>query len=170
MKYFVYIHKTPNNKFYVGVTTMAPKERWRNGGGYRANKHFYSAIQKYGWDNISHEVFEVDNEDNMYHLEQLLIFCFRSNEPQFGYNKSVGGEKIGLKYRTDKERRTAWGEKNKQYRKQHMGHWMKQYMKKWREEHQDYHKKWSEEHQGYYKKWNEEHPNYFKDYYKKIKT
>ena len=46
-KYFtVYMHISPSNKRYIGLTGKNVKYRWANGEGYRTNKHFYNAIKK----------------------------------------------------------------------------------------------------------------------------
>ncbi len=95
-KFYVYVHVCKaTGKRYVGCTKQArPELRWgKNGGRYRYNKHFYSAILKYGWDNITHEVFEVDSEEEMYRKEIELISFYHSNDPEYGYNNSIGGEK-----------------------------------------------------------------------------
>lgn len=101
-KFYVYVHTcTANGKRYVGCTTQArPELRWREGNGYQYNKHFYSAILKHGWDNFEHEVFEVDSAEEMYRKEIELISFYHSNDPNFGYNNSIGGEKsaLGCKY------------------------------------------------------------------------
>ena len=91
-KFYVYIHTCPNEKKYVGITIRRPEYRWRKGNGYKSNKHFYRAIQKYGWDNIDHQVIEVDTENEMYYLEKYLIAYYQTNKNEFGYNKSSGGE------------------------------------------------------------------------------
>ena len=45
-----------------------PELRWgHNGYKYKDNNHFYRAIQKYGWDNIEHQVIEVESESEMYY-------------------------------------------------------------------------------------------------------
>ena len=95
MHYWVYVHTCKaNGKRYVGCTKQArPELRWKEGNGYRYNKHFYSAILKYGWNNITHEVFEVDSAEEMYRKEVELISFYHSNDPEYGYNNSVGGEK-----------------------------------------------------------------------------
>lgn len=54
--YTVYKHTTPSGKVYIGITGRAVEKRWENGSGYKSNKYFYSAIKKYGWDNIKHEI------------------------------------------------------------------------------------------------------------------
>ena len=38
----VYIHISPSDKYYVGITSQNPiSARWRNGKGYRNNLHFW---------------------------------------------------------------------------------------------------------------------------------
>ena len=55
--YSVYLHITPSKKVYVGITSQANlNRRWQNGEGYRTQKRFYRAIQKYGWENIEHRI------------------------------------------------------------------------------------------------------------------
>jgi group I intron endonuclease len=91
--YRVYIHTAPSGKRYVGITRQEPKERWKNGLGYPCNKHFTSAIQKYGWDNIAHEIVcEGLSYDEACKEEQRLVALYRSNESEFGYNKTSGGD------------------------------------------------------------------------------
>lgn len=95
-KYWVYVHTCPNGKKYVGCTTkVKPEYRWVEGRGYRG-RLFEEAIRKYGWDNITHEVFEVDNKEEMYRKEIELISFYHSNDPEYGYNSSIGGEKGAL--------------------------------------------------------------------------
>lgn len=50
------MHISPSNKRYIGITSQKPEIRWANGKGYSYNKHFYRAIQKYGWDNFEHRI------------------------------------------------------------------------------------------------------------------
>ena len=94
MSFFVYIHTCPNYKKYVGVTKKTLEERWKNGEGYKKQKHFYAAIQKYGWDNIGHESFEVESASLMLYWERILIYHYKTIDKQYGYNKSSGGECI----------------------------------------------------------------------------
>ena len=93
MKYFVYIHTVKKNqKKYVGLTIQNPKKRWDNGRGYKRQKVFYNAILKYGWENISHQVFECDSEAEMKYLERYLIAYYNTTDHRYGYNVSTGGE------------------------------------------------------------------------------
>ena len=94
--YCVYIHRnTVNNKRYVGITSKPdPKERWgRAGNGYYNNRHFYAAIQKYGWTAFEHIIVaEKLTVDEACRLEQELIAKYQSNDPLYGYNICTGGE------------------------------------------------------------------------------
>lgn len=54
--YTVYRHVCPNNKIYVGITKLSVKARWGKNGALYKRQYFYRAIQKYGWDNIKHEI------------------------------------------------------------------------------------------------------------------
>lgn len=92
-RYKVYAHTTPNGKTYIGYTGKSLKSRWQNGNGYKQHKHFYSAIQKYGWDNIKHEIlFETDKREEALEKEMEFIALYKSNNRKFGYNNSVGGD------------------------------------------------------------------------------
>lgn len=91
----VYKHTTPNGKIYIGITHQKPKDRWLCGYGYKTNKHFYNAIKRYGWDNITHEI--VCNgltREQAEDLERKLIFEFKSYDKRFGYNKALGGHAL----------------------------------------------------------------------------
>ena len=156
-KYWVYVHTCPNGKKYVGCTKQArPELRWKEGNGYRYNKHFYSAILKYGWDNIEHEVFEVESEEEMYRKEVELISFYHSNDPEYGYNNSVGGEHSSLGCTRSEECRKKISETKKkrcndpEYRKK-----LSEAEKKRYSDHPEIRKKISEAHKG--KTFSEEH-------------
>lgn len=54
-KYIVYLHiNKTNNKVYVGITSMAVNNRWREGKGYIKCEIMNRAILKYGWNNFEH--------------------------------------------------------------------------------------------------------------------
>ncbi len=54
--YTVYKHTSPSGKVYIGITKLGVERRWQGGRNYKNSTHFNSAIAKYGWDNIKHEV------------------------------------------------------------------------------------------------------------------
>lgn len=92
--YVVYMHIVPNGKKYIGITSKKPEYRWSNGKGYKSNKHFYNAIQKYGWENIEHIILYNNLEEKeAYKKEIELIAKYKSNNRKYGYNNSTGGEK-----------------------------------------------------------------------------
>lgn len=114
MSFFVYIHTCPNGKKYVGVTKRTPEERWCNGEGYKKHSHFYSAIQKYGWDNIEHEYFKTESAGLMLYWERILIYHYNTMNREFGYNKTSGGEQInGFSLSDDTKEKISKGNKGK---------------------------------------------------------
>lgn len=99
-KWIVYVHTNIfNGKRYVGITSRTPEQRWRNGLGYRGGS-FELAINKYGWDGFTHEIlFSELTEEQAKQKEIELIRAFRSNQRDFGYNLTDGGDGVsGLKH------------------------------------------------------------------------
>lgn len=89
----VYVHISPSNKYYVGITCQRLNGRWRNGNGYISSPVFYYAILKYGWDNFEHFVVAENlNENEAKNFEKVLIKKLRSTEREFGYNITTGGD------------------------------------------------------------------------------
>lgn len=118
MNYKVYIHITPNGKRYVGLTTQKLANRWNSGKGYRKQKLFMRAIEKYGWDNIEHIVYEVDSQKEMMYLEAYLIRYYNTTDKRYGYNITPGGEHptgYSLSEETKKKLRMRMGEKHPNY-------------------------------------------------------
>lgn len=111
--YLVYKHTSPSGKVYVGITKRSVHERWEGGKGYRKNPYFYNAIEKYGWENIQHEVLisGLSYEDAEWY-ERYFISFYQSFNPKYGYNMTYGGDH-GLKI-TD-EIRNKISEKLKDY-------------------------------------------------------
>ena len=113
--YSVYIHTSPSGKVYIGITKRIPKYRWgKEGRGYIGNVHFYNAIQKYGWNSFTHEVLYSNlTKEEAQEIEIALILHYKASNPEFGYNRSLGGE-AGF-FNKD-----AYGEEyHKQYREEH---------------------------------------------------
>lgn len=95
-KYCVYKHTAPNGKVYIGQTQNTAMERWANGKGYTCHKHgwFWKAIEKYGWDNIKHEIL-YDNltKEAADYYEQFFIAMYQSADRRYGYNCQSGGSR-----------------------------------------------------------------------------
>lgn len=92
--YKVYIHTFPNGKHYVGITSSSTLHRWGDRGqGYMNQKIMWRAIQKYGWDNITHTIV-ADNltRKQACEMEIQLISVLQSNKRNKGYNISEGGD------------------------------------------------------------------------------
>lgn len=91
-EYSVYVHiNILNGKMYFGNTKNI-KNRWYP-SGYRTSTKFYRAIKKYGWNNFSHEIIASNlTKQEADKFEDILIKRFRTNEDEFGYNTTVGGQ------------------------------------------------------------------------------
>ena len=100
--YYIYKHTAPNGKVYIGITSKSPSQRWNNGKGYAAQL-FGKAVEKYGWENIRHEIlFDSLTKEEAEVKEIELIAFYKSNQREYGYNVSSGGENIhsgACKYR-----------------------------------------------------------------------
>lgn len=95
--YTLYVHISPSNKYYVGVTSKRPEERWANGCGYKYNNHFSKAIKKYGWNNFRHEILAENlTREDAATFEKMTIAALMSNDSKFGYNNSLGGDSTSL--------------------------------------------------------------------------
>lgn len=98
--YTVYKHTAPNGKVYIGITSLEPERRWNKGRGYQRNYHFFNAILKYGWDNIEHSILHRGlAQSDAQIIEAQLIAQYHSDNPQYGYNNTVGGEVSVVKYK-----------------------------------------------------------------------
>lgn len=87
----VYRHISPSGKIYIGITSRDPKRRWNCGKSYEHCIKFYAAIQKYGWDNIKHEIlFTSLSEERAKKLEIELIRHYKWMS--ISYNLTDGGD------------------------------------------------------------------------------
>lgn len=110
--YVVYIHQNKTNgKRYVGITNNTSKRWYGKGKKYENCPRFWSAIQKYGWDNFTHTVvvrgltLEESNAE-----EQRLINEYQTQDRERGYNINPGGDFVP----------TMLGKKHKESTKQIM--------------------------------------------------
>ena len=91
--YIVYMHVCPNNKKYIGITKQLPEKRWKKGDGYRTQKYFKRAIDKYGWNNIQHIILLKNlTKKEACNKEIELIKKYKTNNYKNGYNVSSGGD------------------------------------------------------------------------------
>ena len=95
-KYTVYRHIAPNGKMYVGITSNVPKYRWNYGKGYKTNKYFTRAINKYGWENFKHEILLSNlTKEQACCAERIFIGYWDLTNSKHGYNKGLGGDSVG---------------------------------------------------------------------------
>lgn len=91
-EFTVYCHTTPSGKKYIGMSKN-PVKRWNQGKGYIKNLVFYRAIQKYGWDNIKHEIlFSGLSAEDAKKKERALIEEYNTRDIRYGYNLREGGD------------------------------------------------------------------------------
>lgn len=114
--YTVYQHKNKiNGKVYIGITKQEPEKRWgTDGNRYKTSPHFYSAIQKYGWDNFEHNIlFENLSKEEACDKEKELIKEYNAIDKEYGYNSTTGGEIFELSEEARKKKsQSMLGNKN----------------------------------------------------------
>lgn len=98
MWYIYKITNSVNGKVYIGQTVNA-KARWsrhKSNAKYfskNRNEHLTNAMIKYGVDNFTFEVIDqIDTLEQADRLEIDLIKQYDLTNPEFGYNKSPGGQ------------------------------------------------------------------------------
>jgi len=147
----VYMHTCNiNNKKYIGITCQTPYHaRFNgNGSGYKTSIKFWNAIQKYGWENFSHEVLAQDvSKEEAHELERKYIKQYRTEEDDFGYNIKEGGQGerlpqsvkdkiskshigkpgtvIGRKHTEDEIKRISKSQKGRQFSSEHLANLQK---------------------------------------------
>ncbi len=107
-----YIYEIKNQldgKIYVGQTKY-PKTRWnrhlRDSQKLTEKSHLYLAIRKYGQENFTFNVvLECLEKEELYSKEIELISLYKSNNSDFGYNMSTGGEFGGRGIKLSEERK-----------------------------------------------------------------
>ena len=163
--YSVYEHITPDGMYYFGVTTDI-KKRWKSNGVLYKTTSLQPYIDKYGWDNIQHQVlFTNQTKENALWIEDFLIrtakedgVCINrqrsgliTKEENYYRNKSS-------KYR--EEHREEWNKCQRKYREEHreeLNKYHQQYIKEHREKRNKYQRK-------YYQQYREEHREELRTY------
>lgn len=91
--YTIYCHLFPNGKRYVGLTRTSLKARWGNGENYKTCLLVNRAIEKYGWENVTHEILATaETKEEAEVLERQYIKSFKTTNPNYGYNILPGGD------------------------------------------------------------------------------
>lgn len=93
--YYVYCHTNNiNGKKYIGITGLEkPLYRWHKDGSGYSGQVFGKAIEKYGWENFSHEIlFSGLTYEDACEKEKEFIEKYQTTNRTFGYNVSTGGD------------------------------------------------------------------------------
>ena len=83
-KLYMHLNKT-NGKVYIGQTKLSYRLRWNDGKGYGSCSRFAKAIKKYGWNGFEHIPL-------IEKLSKIDVDYFDSQNPEFGYNLTAGGD------------------------------------------------------------------------------
>ena len=102
---FIYkITNLINNKLYIGKTERTIEVRWKEHLRHRFNLDYalYRAFKKYGIENFTISLLEENIEDEtlLNEREKYWINHFKSNNKNYGYNMTLGGEG-NIKYSTE---------------------------------------------------------------------
>ena len=82
-----------NSKVYIGVTNNYTKRMREHKGAYN-NYLLSKAIKKHGWNNFHSQILlETENSEYAYkEAESSFIQQYQSNNPEKGYNLTIGGQ------------------------------------------------------------------------------
>lgn len=110
--YKVYEHVFPNGKRYIGITSQSLANRFGScGNGYKQCPKVFHAIQKYGWENIEHNLlFDGLTKAEAEEKEIALIAFYNSTVN--GYNIEHGGNTTGT-HSEETKRKISIGNKGK---------------------------------------------------------
>ena len=126
---YIFVNKQ-NNKKYIGKTTMKINNRFSahlyNCYNSKHDNYFYKAVRKYTWEGFDKyiifqtEEFEMTNENKklvdfiICKKEIEFINKFQSNNSQFGYNLTNGGDGVvGCKFSDETKAKMSESRKGK---------------------------------------------------------
>ena len=93
---FIYkIVNDVNNKLYIGKTTKTIEERFKQHlkkAKDKVNRYLYDAMNHYGIDHFSVSLIEECTDNIVDERERYWIAFYHSNDKNFGYNMTEGGE------------------------------------------------------------------------------
>lgn len=87
-----------NNKVYIGLTTKTLEKRWKGhlnsiNSKTKSSRYLYSSMKKHGINNFKiEEIEKCENINALFSKEIYWIKKYNSNNKNFGYNLSSGGE------------------------------------------------------------------------------
>lgn len=86
-----------NNKVYIGQTVRSLEERMKGHKNASLDsdrkQYFYNAIRQHGWDNFEWSILkECSSIEELNESEKYFVKEFNSNNTDFGYNMTDGGD------------------------------------------------------------------------------
>lgn len=108
--FYIYCYKNKTNgKCYIGKTNNISRRKNRHRRNAFIDKNtlpFYNALRKYGEDNFEFSILDKFNlEDIIFDLEVFYISAYKSNNRNYGYNITSGGEgSSGTKHNENQKR------------------------------------------------------------------
>ena len=101
-----------NNKSYIGKTTREKDRYYEHLKDRRKEIPFHRALDKYGVNNFKYEVILKTSSNSIHNLNVILntlekhyIKKFKSNDKNFGYNLTEGGDGVKGYKLTDEQRK-----------------------------------------------------------------
>lgn len=90
------IQNLVNGKMYIG-RAVDIERRWRKhrselNGGYHRNKHLQKSWRKYGQENFEFTIICECDESQLNNMEIDYIAKLKTYDPDYGYNKTYGGD------------------------------------------------------------------------------
>lgn len=124
MGYIYKILNLSNNKVYIGKTTKPLEDRFNQHlkcAKNHVNRYLYDAMNKYGYDKFKICLIEECMDEDLNEREKYYISMYKSNQKDFGYNMTVGGDggdtwssnnhklETALKIKNTKIKNGTWG-------------------------------------------------------------
>jgi group I intron endonuclease len=95
MPYVYLIENRNNSKKYVGITKHSIEERFaghKSESRVNQSRRLYQAMNKHGVESFTCVLIEECGDENVFERERYWIAFYKSNQYQFGYNMTTGGE------------------------------------------------------------------------------
>jgi group I intron endonuclease len=106
-----------NGKIYIGQSINIER-RWQQEKKLkRLNEHLLRAMKKYSIKNFSFYIIEECSKENLNKREAFYIKLYHSLNPEFGYNKTSGGDSLFKRHyqKLSEEHKKRISEANKKY-------------------------------------------------------
>ena len=116
-----------NRKIYVGKSTNIKSRYYKHLQNAKLGRHsyFYTALRKYGSDGFDFDILIECPKEGLDYWETFYIRYYCSNNPDYGYNMTDGGDGITNPCEEERKRRSDYakehynGEKNPFYNRKH---------------------------------------------------